>query len=114
MEQKPNRFSGEKTPYLVITLKDGWLYKPSRRIFVSSYGQKKYVPNELPKGSKIVYVAPALSRAVRESLSKDKRNLAKYLHLILPKGTDPLTYLTIVRTWVCVEEVRLPPDISLP
>ena len=101
-------------PHLVVKVKPDWQYDDSRGTFVSSSGQAFSAMEKLPRGSTIVHVAPHLAKADPRSLSKDERNLARYVHVILPRKTTPSAYLEVVRSWPCVEEARLPPEISLP
>ena len=101
-------------PHLVVKLKDAWGFDAARCIFLTATG-KKFSPREdLPKQSRIVFMTPDLAKRRPETLSKEERNLAQYLQVILPKGTDAAAYIPVVNRWECVEEVKLPPEISLP
>lgn len=101
-------------PYLVIKLKQRWTYDLQRRMFVETSG-KKFSPKEyLPKYTRIIYMAQDLAEKPMNSLLKEDRNLARYLQVILPKGTNPKKYLTILKRWDCAEDVKFPPEISLP
>ena len=101
-------------PHLVIKLKDGWVFDSTQRVFVTATGKKLSPKADLPRQSRIVYMTPDLAKQPPDALSKEERNLVKYLQVLLPKGTDPAAYLSVVNRWECVEEVRLPPEISLP
>jgi hypothetical protein len=101
-------------PYLVVKLKRGWRYAESRRVCVSSKGQETSLYEGLPQGSRIVPVVPHAARADPKSLSKDERDLARYMHVILPKGSVASQYLGTLRDRPCVEDAHLPPEISLP
>lgn len=101
-------------PHLVVLLKPGWVYHTRKKHFVGADKQTFAPGEDLPAGAKIVYMVPSLAKAKPESLSEDERNQARYLHIILPRGTDPEAYLSVVQGWICVEQVQLPPQISLP
>lgn len=102
-------------PHLVIRLKPGWRYDSRRRRFVAEKGGEVVPGKDLPRGARVVYQVPELAKAAAAgTLSEDEERLARYLHLLLPTGADPSTFLAAVREWDCVEEVRLPPEISLP
>lgn len=101
-------------PYLVVKLKSGWRYDDSRRVFVSPKGQDLSPPKGLPRHTRVVHMVPELARADRASLSKEERNLARYVHVILAKGSSAADHVVAVRDWPCVEEAQLSPEISLP
>lgn len=101
-------------PHLVVKLKRGWRYQDSARVFVSSRGQEFAPYGRLPRRGRIVYMVPDLAHADPKSLSKDERDLARYMQVILPKGTAAPDYLAVVRNWPCSEEAQLPTEISLP
>lgn len=101
-------------PYLRVRLKPGWSWDAGRRRFVSPEGEEVAAGEGLPKGSRIVPVAPELAEAAPESLSPDEEELARHLQVILPAGTDPAGLLPLVRRWRCVEKAEPPPEISLP
>lgn len=101
-------------PHLVVKLRPGWSYDSKHRLFVTTSG-KSFSPREsLPRGTRISYMVPDLAKRALKSLSRDERNLARYLQIIMPKGMDPNDYLDSVGRWDCTEEVSLPPEISLP
>ena len=101
-------------PHLVVKLKSGWSYDPKHRRFVEVRGKSLSPGKSLPDGARIVYMVPDLVTRSPESLTKDERDLARYLQILLPEGVDPSHYIDTVRQWECAEEVRLPPEISLP
>ena len=102
------------SPHLEVLLKPGWVYHARKKRFLGEKDRVVAPGDDLPAGAKIVYKVPSLAKAKLESLSDDERDLARYVHVILPKGTDPEAYLAVVQDWICVEEVRLPPRVSLP
>ena len=57
---------------------------------------------------------PHLADADPRALSVDERDLALYVHVLFPKGTDARKYVDVVSAWMCVEDVELPPEVSLP
>lgn len=100
-----------------IKLKPDWHFDPTRRIFVSSRGDKFMPRDELPKNSKIVHKTPSLALAAHKAnlkLSNDERNLLRHLQVILPADQSAAKYLEKIRHWPSVAKVSLPPDISLP
>lgn len=104
---------GTTAPHLKLKLREGWRYASSSGAFVSNEGSR-WIPDKLPQGAKIVYIVPDLGEAEISTLSEDERNLARYLHLILPTGEEPKKYLKAVGAWPSIETVELPPEISLP
>jgi len=105
---------GAAKPHLVVKLKAGYMLDLKGDRFVSGEGRSFSPGRALPKGSKIVAMIPALTRVAPGKLSENEANLARYVHIILPKSKDPAEYLAAVKKWECVEEARLPPQISLP
>jgi hypothetical protein len=99
---------------LSLKLKPGWRFDSAAGQFVSASGERLSILDQLPKGSEIVPTAPALATAEPAKLSAAERQMARYVQLILPKGAAAKELLPIVERWDAVEEVTLPPDISLP
>ena len=104
----------EVPSHLVVKLKTGWRYDASVRAFTCTRGGGVPVGADLPRGSRIEYMIPHLADADPRSLSVDERDLALYVHLLFPKGTDARKYVDVVSAWTCVEAVELPPEVSLP
>jgi hypothetical protein len=101
-------------PHLVGKLRDGWTYDSSAAVFVAADGRRFQPQAALPKGTTIVPMTPDLARSAARRLSPAERNLARYIHIILPRGRSPAVYLPRLVEWACLAEVRLPPDIDLP
>ena len=101
-------------PHLVVKLKSGWSYDAKGRRFVEAGGASLKPSTLLADGARIVYMVPDLITRKQETLSDDERDLARYLHIFVPEGVDPRSYIDAIGRWECVEEVRLPPEISLP
>ncbi len=101
-------------PHLRVRLKPGWRWDARRRRLVSPEGEAVAAGEGLPKGSRIVPVAPALAAAAPESLGPDEEELARHLQVILPAGADPAKLLPRVREWEGVEAAEPPPEVSLP
>jgi hypothetical protein len=99
---------------LSLKLKTGWRFDPGLGQFVSASGKRLSILDQLPEGSEIVPTAPALAKANPAKLSKAERDLARCFQLILPKGATPKQNLRVVKRWDAVEEVILPPQVSLP
>jgi hypothetical protein len=96
-----------------LKLKPNWRFDESRRVFVSAKGEEFAPRGELPKNSRIVYKVPALA-ASRKALTKDEKDLQRYMQVILPKDASPADYVDAVRAWPCVAEAHVAPQLSLP
>jgi hypothetical protein len=101
-------------PSLDVKLAPEWRYSDTREIFASSGGEEFSPIPDMPKGTQIRYMAPHLAKADRATLSADERNLALYLQVVFPKGTEVDQYLAVIGKWPCVEQVQRPPEVSLP
>ncbi len=97
--------------HLVVKLKSGWKFDPLKRVFVPTRGERFSPKGDLPPRSRIV---PLLACPPRPPLSKDERELARTLQIILPKGQNAAHSLKRVQKWPCVAEAYVGPDISLP
>lgn len=97
-----------------VKLKKAWRFDKSRRIFSSTSGESFEPAPTLPTGSRIVYKVPKLAEANPAGLSKPERDLARYMHVILPKGQSPHDFVEAVRAWPPVEHASIAPDVSLP
>jgi hypothetical protein len=64
--------------------------------------------------ARIVYKVPNLARTKEANLSKDERDLRRYMQVILPAGESPAEYVNMIRDWPCVVEAHVAPEISLP
>lgn len=101
-------------PSLDVKLAATWRYAEAKGVFRSASGTEFAPSSDLPKGTRVLYMAPALAKADPATLTADERNLARYVQLVFPKGTNLEPYLRIVRKWPCVETVQRPPAVSLP
>jgi hypothetical protein len=101
-------------PHLVVRIRDGWRFDEKKSQFVSEQRQHVKAKADLPPGSRVEYHIPQLAKASRGSLSQNETDLLRYFNVILPSGSDPLDYQKIVKKWPCVEDVQLPPELSLP
>jgi hypothetical protein len=100
-------------PSLAIRLRPGWrLAAPGE--FADAAGARLYVAGDLPAGAELVPTVPALAAADPKRLSAPERELARHVQLILPPGADAATLLPAVTRWAAVEDVQLPPRVSLP
>ena len=97
-----------------LKLKPEWWFDSSRRVFVSSSGERFTPRNDLPKNSKIVYKVPSLAQADEANLSRHEKDLRRYMQVILPAGESPAGYLNVIRAWPCVAEAHAGPEVSLP
>lgn len=105
--------SGVRTP-IDVKVKKGWRFDPNRRVFSSTSGETFAPAPTLPAGSRIEYKVPALAAADPAGLSAPERDLARYLHVILPEGKSPHDFVEAVRAWPPVESAEVAPDVSLP
>lgn len=100
-------------PHLVLKLKAGWRLDVAMHQFISTSGGRRFNPTDvLPKGAELRHMIPDL--AGRKRLSQNERELARYVHLLLPKRGKTDVHLQKVRQWPCVEDAQLPPAVSLP
>lgn len=97
-----------------VKLKKAWRFDTKRRIFSSTSGDTFDPAPTLPAGSRIAYKVPKLAEADPASLSDPERDLARYMHVILPKGESPHDWLEAVRAWPPVESADVAPDVTLP
>ncbi len=114
MQPGTGRAPMDLPPHLIVKLKRGWRYDVPRGVFVSSGGQDLSPEKDLPPDSRVEYMVPQLAQVDPQSLGEDELDLARYLHLFLPKPAAAADYLAAVRRWKCVEQVQLPPEIGLP
>lgn len=96
-----------------LSLKPGWRYDERRALFISSSGET-FMPQGLPRRSRVVYTVPSLARAARKRLSRAERDLQRYMQVIFPLSRRPEDQLEAVRAWPCVEHADVAPEISLP
>jgi len=101
-------------PHIVVKLKPGWAFDPSRRAFVSQDGDVVRPQRDLPKGSRIVPMAPELTREPRATLSTAEEELSRYFQVILPKGENASAARDAASHWPSTAEVSMPPKVSLP
>ena len=92
----------------------GWQFDEASARFLSGEGEEVFEPNGLPEGSQIVHMVPDLGTALRSQLSDAEAELARFLHILLPPGSQAAKIAPGVGKWPCLEEVRLPPEVSLP
>jgi hypothetical protein len=96
-----------------VKLKRQWRFEPERRLFESASGEK-FAPAGLPKHTRIVHKVPSLARRPSSKLSRQERELSRYVQVILPAGESPADYVNAVRRWPSVEEAHVAPVVSLP
>ena len=96
-----------------VKLKREWSFDEGRRVFTR--GGNEFDPMDgLPENSRILYKVPSLVEADPKQLSKDERELRRFLQIILPDDVSPADYLQSIRAWPCVEEAHLALEVSLP
>src|SRR5262245_27163558 len=101
-------------PCLVVKLKPGWRALPEGGGCISARSRRLSLLEGLPQGVRIEAMIPALAKEATETLSRDERQLARYLHVVFPRAEDPAPFVDVIRRYPCVEEVSLPPHLELP
>ena len=104
---------GVPTP-IDIRVKTTWRFDTTRRVFSSTSGETFAPLPTLPAGSRLAYKVPKLAEADPKTLSPPERDLARYMHVILPQGKPPHDFLQAVRAWPPVESADVAPVVSLP
>lgn len=94
-------------------LRAGWSYDAEAREFVGPKGER-VAAEGLPKTSKVLFTVPSLQERPVAELSAPEKKLLRSMQAILPRGYQAEEYLDVVRAWAAVEDVSLPPEISLP
>ena len=94
-------------------LKPGWRYDEAQRVFVDR-GGARFAPPPLPEKSRILYKVPTLARSAARKLSRAEQDLQRYMHVLLPPAESPQRHVASIRTWPCVEEAHVAPEVSLP
>lgn len=94
-------------------LRTGWSYDGKAHEFVGPKGER-VAAEGLPKSSKIVFKVPSLQAKAAQELSAPEKKLRGAMQAILPRGVKAEEYLEVVKAWAAVEDVSLPPKISLP
>jgi hypothetical protein len=97
-----------------LKLKPGWRFLPDRRAFRSDADETFTPRGDLPKYTRIVYKVPSLAASDEAGLSEHERELRRYMQVILPKGQSPEDYVQAIRSWPCVAEAHVAPEVSLP
>lgn len=97
-----------------LKLKPKWRFDPSSRVFESDSGKRFTPRGDLPKNSRIVYKVPSLAKCHEAELSRHERDLRRYMQVILPAGESPAAYVNLIRSWPCVAEAHVAPEVSLP
>ena len=95
-------------------LRPQWRFNTARRVFESDSGESFSPRGALPKNSKIVYKVPSLAEASAVTLSEAEQDLQSYMQAILPEGMVAADYVEAIRSWPCVAEAHVAPQVSLP
>lgn len=114
MTSGPVKPPGSLRPHLDVKMGLDWRYQETKRLFVSTGGDKFSPRPSLPKGAEIIPMVPALARADPGTLSEDERNLARFIQVVFPSKAARKKHAADVEGWPCAEEVRWPPEVSLP
>jgi hypothetical protein len=100
-------------PSIAFRLRKGWNYDASAREFIGPKG-RRVAAEGLPEGSRIEFKVPSLRAKAANELTKPERALSAAMHAILPSGAQAERHIETVKSWAAVEDVSLPPRISLP
>lgn len=114
MNSGPTKTPKALRPHLDVKMAQDWRYVESEQLFVSSGGETFSPAATLPKGAEILCMVPDLARADPSTLSEDERFLARFIQVVFPNEGARKKHLAEVKKWPCAEEVRWPPEISLP
>ena len=114
MTSGPVKMPGSLRPQLDVKMGPDWRYLETKRIFVSAGGEEFSPGPSLPKGAEIIHMVPALALADPGTLSEDERNLARFIQVVFPSKAAREKHTGQVENWPCAEEVRWPPEVSLP
>jgi hypothetical protein len=102
-------------PHLLVKLKKEWRYHQGKGAFHDlSAKHKCYVAPQLPAGSRVIPMTPAMAEANPGKLSQDELNLARFVYIMLPAGAKPERILKEVLGWDFVESAEPPRSVSLP
>ena len=88
-------------PFIAIKLKRGWTLEADSAALLSP--PRRVVP-ELPSGARL---QPALEVPPPSQPTAAERELARYLHVVLPDGVDPEAVLETVLGWRFVESAEV-------
>jgi hypothetical protein len=97
-----------------VKLREGWRYDSASRSFISAEGATFAPGADLPGVVRIVPTVPHLAQADPKRLIEDERELARFVQVILPKGSRQGPYLERIAGWPCVERASPGPEVSLP
>jgi hypothetical protein len=114
MSPGPVKSPAMRHAHLDVKMAPGWRYESTRRCFVAADGREFSPVADLPKSVRIVHMVPALAAADPQTLTEDERNLARYVQVVFATKASRKKYWARVEAWPCAEEVRLPPEVSLP
>jgi len=113
-DPSPDQRSGAPR-HLVVKLRRGWRVSSRRGIFVGPDSPGEFDPaGQLPEGTRLEPMVPALAESDPSKLSEDEENLARYVNVVPPPGVAAEELVEKTRTWPCVREARLAPEVSLP
>lgn len=102
------------SPQLDMKMRAGWRYDAASGVFEGPGGATFSPQDSLPPRSRILHMVPALQTADLRRLTKDERNLARYLQIVFPKRMAPEAYIVVVEQWPCTESVASAPKVGLP
>jgi hypothetical protein len=95
-------------------LKARWKLDTHRHIFIGPK-QAEFDPSaSLPTGSDVVPTVPALAAQSPAELSTAEKDLARYIQIILPSGTEPQSVIAQITQWPCLESATISPQVELP
>ena len=96
---------------VLLRLRKSWRFDP--RTDTMLCGTVRMALPKLPKGARFTLAVPELASPLRK-LSRAERDLAAYVHLVLPRSAAPERWLHTAEGWSFCESAQLAPTISLP
>ena len=97
-------------PHLVAVLRPGWRFDAGS--FVDDDGQRLDPTPWLIAGARIEPMYPEFQE--RAPVSEAERDLTRYFQVVFPAGTLVDDHLSALRELPFFDDVRKPPQISLP
>lgn len=101
--------------HLVVKLKTGWRFEKSGGVFTHTQGGQAPIKADLPRTCRITHLVPDLAEADPRSLEPEECDLALFVKVDFPKGSDAARLKSVVRAWACVDFIEPPiGEVSAP
>ena len=96
-----------------VKMKRGWTFEAKGRRFLGPRGET-FSPDHLPPATRVEATVPQLAERPADALSAAERDLAAYVQVVLPAGSEPETHVDAIRKWPCTGTAAVGPSVSLP